>query len=144
MPQKFANIDDVLGDAQGRYFGVGHTRVGYVLSDHRITRSAQCTATVAGSWSEKGATPMVPHVSTLDAVALSTWAAQRYLISGTQEERVEAIAAHLGLPLFTPPAEAVRQAAAVIAASREAVAQRIIEQQRPASIGTRLRLATRF
>ncbi|MDR1441988.1 MAG: ATP-binding protein [Bifidobacteriaceae bacterium] len=66
------------------------------------------------------------------------------VIGGPQEHRVEAIADHLGLPILLPPDVAVRHATAAIAASREAVARRIIEQQRPPTLAGRLRLATRF
>jgi len=65
-------------------------------------------------------------------------------IGGSQEQRVMRIAAHLDLPLIMPASDAVTQAAASIAASREAVARRVIEQQQSPSVGERIRLATRF
>ncbi|MDR3107073.1 MAG: hypothetical protein LBU05_02575 [Bifidobacteriaceae bacterium] len=136
MPQVFLDVDQVLGDAETRYFGLGHTRVRYAFVDHRLTRSATVSAAVQGSWSEKAAGEAAPHASTLDALLLSTHLAERYFAEalGYPEERIRRLRV----------AEAVEQAAAVITKSREAVARKLIEQQREPTLGEKLRLATRF
>ncbi|MCL2090720.1 MAG: AvrD family protein [Micrococcales bacterium] len=80
MPQHFASVDDVLGEAESRYFGVGHSRVEYSFSDYAVTSTARCSAEINGTWSQKGEQQQVPHASTLDAMVMANTMAERHCL----------------------------------------------------------------
>lgn len=65
-------------------------------------------------------------------------------VCGSVEERLDAIVSHLGLPVVVPLDEAVEQARARIASSREAVARTLLEQETPLSLRERAALLTRL
>ncbi len=78
MSQRFASVDEVLGEAESRYFGGGHNRVRYNFSDHTVTSTARCSAEIDGTWSQKGVQQQVPHASTLDAMFMASAMAERH------------------------------------------------------------------
>lgn len=74
--RRYRSIDDYLGPASGRFFGGGYRRVTYRLHTSERSRGAgeerlRATAAIAypADWSRKAtATPLKPHLSTLDAL----------------------------------------------------------------------------
>ncbi|WP_420751693.1 AvrD family protein [Rhodococcus sp. O3] len=78
-PTAHSSLDEVLGAADGRYFGRGYKNVNHDLIDLDLGRStgpgteyrAIAVLDYPRDWSEKGSTELVPHVSFIDAVALA-------------------------------------------------------------------------
>lgn len=74
-----ASFDAPLGPASGRYFGQGYKKVSHNLTNLRLDRSNQpgarhqATARLQypDAWSTKGSRELVPHVSSIDTVALA-------------------------------------------------------------------------
>jgi len=78
-PTVHRSLDEVLGAADGRYFGRGYKNVNHDLIDLDLGRStgpgtehrAVAVLDYPRGWSEKGSTELVPHVSFVDTVALA-------------------------------------------------------------------------
>lgn len=72
-----ANVDALLGDHRQRYFGDGHKRTLYGISeiDHNLFGSISHS----GTWSSKSQQEVQPHLSTLDGVILACLLAEKYL-----------------------------------------------------------------
>ncbi len=72
-------LDAPLGPAAGRYFGQGYKNVTHNLANLRLDRSNQAGAhhegtaqlTYPAAWSTKGSRELVPHVSSIDTVAIA-------------------------------------------------------------------------
>ena len=60
------DVDTLLGDHRTRYFGDGHKRTNYSISEF-IENSTYGKITQSGLWSNKSDKVMQPHLSTLDA-----------------------------------------------------------------------------
>jgi hypothetical protein len=86
--ESFASIDDVLGPASGRFFGLG-----YRLTDPRLrdlvvrhdagssTLHAAADVTTGDIWSQKGDSRQLPHLSTVDLLVIALESAQVLLAS---------------------------------------------------------------
>ncbi|GHE44553.1 AvrD family protein [Streptomyces capitiformicae] len=76
-------IDDHLGPGEHRYFGGGFRRVRHRLEAIRVSSRAESTEATArasvsypADWSAKGTGELVPHLSSIDALALGAQLAE--------------------------------------------------------------------
>ncbi|MDN3029070.1 AvrD family protein [Streptomyces sp. S.PB5] len=72
-----ATIDDCLGPGEDRYFGAGFRRVRHRLEAIQVSRrpdsteaTARASVTYPAHWSAKGTGQLVPHLSSIDSLAL--------------------------------------------------------------------------
>lgn len=63
------NVDALLGDHRQRYFGDGHKRTLYGVSE--INHNLFGSISHSGTWSSKSQQEVQPHLSTLDGVILA-------------------------------------------------------------------------
>ncbi|MEV5882464.1 AvrD family protein [Streptomyces sp. NPDC052020] len=87
-PTAVASVDDHLGPAEQRFFGLGFRRVGYDIGELRLTRgtggAVRATSSVSVSypadWSKKAAgTDLRPHFSTVDGLVVAAQLAEACL-----------------------------------------------------------------
>ncbi len=84
---RIAAIDDYLGPSSGRYFGDGFRRIRHELSEFEIrhlengSRDIKAVAHISypADWSTKRKVALVPHLSTIDALALAVQLCETYL-----------------------------------------------------------------
>ena len=74
------DVDTLLGDHRSRYFGDGHKRTNYSISEFN-ENTAYGEIIQSGLWSNKSDKVIQPHLSTLDGVILSCLFAEKYLIN---------------------------------------------------------------
>ena len=72
------DVDTLLGDHRSRYFGDGHKRTNYSISEFN-ENTAYGEIIQSGLWSNKSDKVIQPHLSTLDGVILSCLFAEKYL-----------------------------------------------------------------
>nr|WP_245695023.1 AvrD family protein [Streptomyces antibioticus] len=78
-----AAIDDYLGPGEHRYFGTGFRRVRHRLETIRVSRrpdateaTAHASVTYPAHWSAKGTGELLPHLSSIDSLALGAQLAE--------------------------------------------------------------------
>ncbi|SNX66042.1 avirulence D protein (AvrD) [Streptomyces sp. TLI_55] len=78
-----AAIDDYLGPGEHRYFGAGFRRVRHRLEAIRVSRrpdsteaTAHASVTYPAHWSAKGTGELLPHLSSVDTLALGAQLAE--------------------------------------------------------------------
>jgi Pseudomonas avirulence D protein (AvrD) len=81
---RFGNIDELLGDASGRYFGSGYLRTRYSHappddSGGKGEKRFLTTVAYPQDWSMKAGVAQHAHLSTIDAVYLATMGAEEAL-----------------------------------------------------------------
>lgn len=80
-----ATIDELLGPADGRFFGHGFRGAVRALADLRCgaaTVAATATVGYPGGWSRKAGVAQQPHLSTVDAIVLACRVAEAHLELG--------------------------------------------------------------
>ncbi|MDQ4504030.1 AvrD family protein [Sinomonas sp. ASV322] len=82
------DIDELLGDADGRFFGSGYRRTHPALKSLVITHRADASSArasgslgIAGTWSAKGGVVQLPHLGTTDVIVLGMRLAQALVAS---------------------------------------------------------------
>lgn len=103
----FSSIDDVLGPADGRFFGAGYKRIDREVSDVWFGRrevsggdaeraaggalvAARARLSYPGSWSTKGSgRALVPHLSTIDALVIAVQLAEASLLYRTRASETD-------------------------------------------------------
>ncbi|GMA23288.1 hypothetical protein GCM10025864_10470 [Luteimicrobium album] len=87
-----ASLEDLLGPSEGRYFAAGYRNVRHTLSTPRpegSTLTATATAHYPRDWSTDGSgRPRTPHLSSVDAVVLTTLALEDALGPGAARQWV--------------------------------------------------------
>lgn len=82
--ERYASVDDVLGDATARYFGSGYRSVQHRVFEVRIDTQKRAASAFAeirypGSWSTKLNKELTPHLSSLDGFVIATQLMDAYL-----------------------------------------------------------------
>ncbi|GAA4142628.1 AvrD family protein [Leifsonia shinshuensis] len=85
-PQRYATIDDLLGDGRSRFFSHGYKSTNPLLRRVRVahgvsesTLTARAGIAIHGSWSLKGETEQIPHLGTTDVLVLACRMAEAIL-----------------------------------------------------------------
>jgi Pseudomonas avirulence D protein (AvrD) len=82
--ERYATVDDVLGDAETRYFGSGYRNVKQRVFEIRIDTQKYAAAACAevlypASWSTKQNKELTPHLSSIDGFVIAAQLMETYL-----------------------------------------------------------------
>ena len=84
---RLGSVDDALGNRQGRFFGEGFKHVAQALTDITVRPAtadspgrvdATAGLTIPGTWSRKGESDQLPHLSTIDVMLFGAQLAGLY------------------------------------------------------------------
>ena len=76
------SIDNQLGDAQDRYFGLGFLRVEHTVASHTLSKHRglfEVAASYPLDWSKKNQKPQTAHLSSVDALVLTARVVELWL-----------------------------------------------------------------
>lgn len=88
-------VDEILGNFETRYFGAGHKRTQYKLSNIFTISEGynQASAQIIqhDQWSEKNGVQMEQHLSTIDGVVLASMCAEKYIEANMKDVSVASL-----------------------------------------------------